>query len=132
MVYELLVIGFATRSGSTPEVVKKKHGKLRPLARLALAAKEDEALRDVILAVADVRNAAAHETISDEELEERFVKVWLTVAGETRWPDSQPVRSAYCRGLFSLIGFELGRWQVGLPPSGHFSGELPVDWSRLV
>lgn len=122
MVYELLVIGFATRSGSTPEVVKKKHGKLRPLARLALAAKEDEALRDVILAVADVRNAAAHETISDEELEERFVKVWLTVAGETRWPDSQPVRSAYCRGLFSLIGFRTRKMAGRFTPERPFLG----------
>lgn len=131
MVYELLVIGFATRTGTTPEQVKKKHGRLKPLARLALTAREDEPLRDVILAIADVRNAAAHEAISDDEIQEQFVEVWSKVSGGTPWPDSLPVRAGYCRALFSLIGFELGRWQVSLQPSGYFSGEQLVDWSRL-
>jgi hypothetical protein len=67
MIYELLVIGLATRTSSTPDVVKKKYGKLKPLARLALTGTDYEALLDVILAVADVRNAAAHETITDAE-----------------------------------------------------------------
>jgi hypothetical protein len=132
MVHELLVIGLATRTGSTPEAVRKKHGKLRPLARLALTATEDGPLRDVILAIAEVRNAAAHETISDDDIQERFIKVWSKVSGGTPWPDSLPLRSSYCRALFSLIGFELGRWQVGLAPSGHFSGEVAVDWRHLV
>ena len=118
-------------ANSTPEAVKKKHGKLKLLARVALTGTEDEPIRDVILAIADVRNAAAHETISDDEIQARFVDVWSKVAGSTAWPDHVVTRSQYCRAFFSLIGFELGRWQVGLEPSGYFSGEQAVDWQRV-
>jgi hypothetical protein len=130
MLHDLLVIGLATRTGSTPEKAKKKHGKLKPLAREVLT-DEFVPLREVILAIADVRNTAAHETISDADFEERFVAVWSMVSGEAAWPDSLVVRSNYCRAFFSLLAFELGRWQVGLSPSGYFSGDQHVDWPRL-
>ncbi len=130
MLHDLLIIGFATRTGSTPERVKKKHGKLKLLTREALTG-QFIPLRDVILAIADVRNTAAHETISDADVEERFVAVWSNVSGGAAWPESLSMRSKYCRAFFSLLAFELGRWQVSLTPSGYFTGEQAVDWQRL-
>ena len=130
LLHELLVIGLATRTNATPEQVKKKHGRLKPLAREALTGNY-EPLRDVILAIADVRNAAAHETISDADFEARFCDVWARVPGGTPWPGSIVARSNYCRAFFSLLAFELGRWQVGLPLSGYLTGEQLVDWERL-
>ncbi len=130
MLHELLVIGLATRTSDTPERVKKKHGRLKPLAREALT-DEYTPLRNVILAAADVRNAAAHETISDSAFEARFVAVWSMVPGGAAWPESLPTRSNYCRAFFSLLEFELSRWQVGLSPSGYLSGEQLVDWERF-
>jgi len=130
MLYDLLVIGLATRTGSTPEKVKKQHGKLKPLARGVLT-DEFIPLRDVILAIADIRNTAAHETISDADFEERLVAVWSMVSGGAAWPASLPLRSSYCRAFFSLLAFELARWQVSLAPSGYFSGDQQVDWSQL-
>jgi hypothetical protein len=130
LLHELLVIGLATRTNGTPEQVKKKHGRLKPLAREALT-DEFAPLGDVILAIADVRNAAAHETITDADFEAEFVKVWSKVSGGAKWPDSVVARSNYCRALFSLLIFELGRWQVQLTPSGYFSGEQHIEWERL-
>jgi hypothetical protein len=130
MVHDLLVIGLATRIGSTPDKVKKKYRRLKLLAREALT-DEYIPLRDVILAAADVRNAAAHETISDDDFEARFVSVWSMIPSGTTWPESVVVRSNYCRAFFSLLEFELGRWQVSLSPSGYFSGVQTVDWDRL-
>lgn len=131
MVHDLLVIGFATRTNSTPEAVRKKHQRLKPLARTALDAADYAPLRDTILAIANVRNAAAHETITDADVTAKFVAVWSRLSGGASWPDSPFERSNYCRALFSLIAFELGRWQVGLPASGYFSGTQAVDWSRF-
>jgi hypothetical protein len=130
MVHDLLVIGLATRIGSTPDKVREKHGNLRPLAREALT-DEYVPLRDAILAIAEVRNAAAHETITDADFETKFVSVWANVSGGTAWPESIVVRSSYYRAFFSLIAFELGRWQVNLGPSGYFSGVQVVDWNRF-
>jgi hypothetical protein len=129
LLHDLLVIGLATRTTTAPEQVKKKHGRLKPLAREALTG-EYAPLRDAILAIADVRNAAAHETITDADFEAKFVQVWSRVAGGTSWPESVFARSNYCRAFFSLLAFELGRWQVGLPLSGYLVGEDVVDWER--
>ncbi|HEV7427158.1 MAG TPA: hypothetical protein VGQ46_12390 [Thermoanaerobaculia bacterium] len=130
MLYDLLVIGLATRIGSTPDKVRKKHGRLKPLAREALT-DEYIPLRDVIFAIADARNAAAHETITDADFEAKFVSVWSMVSGGAAWPESVVVRSSYCRAFFSLLAFDLGRWQVSLSPSGYFSGVQVVDWDRF-
>jgi hypothetical protein len=54
LVHDLVVIGYATRAGSTPEAVRKKHGNLRPLVRTAFSEPQYEPLRDVILGVADI------------------------------------------------------------------------------
>jgi hypothetical protein len=131
LVYELLVIGFATRTAATPEAIKKKHGNLRPLARTALNTSEQQPLCDLICAIAAVRNTAAHEPISDEEFEKRFVTVWSSISCGVTWPESLPVRSSFCRALFSLIAFELGRWQADLPPSGFLTGAQLIDWERM-
>jgi hypothetical protein len=130
MLHDLLAIGLATRTGSTPDEIKEKHGRLKKLAREAVT-DEYIPLRNVILAIADVRNAAAHETIADADFEAKFVAVWSMVAGGAAWPESVVVRSNYCRAFFSLVAFELGRWQVGLSPSGYFSGEQIVDWNHF-
>jgi len=131
LIYELLVIGFATRTASTPEAVRKKHGKLRPLARAALNTPDQQPLCDLICDIAEVRNTAAHEPISDEDFENRFVVVWSRISGGEPWPESLPIRSDYCRALFSLVGFELQRWQADLPPSGFLTGAPKVDWERV-
>lgn len=131
LIYELLVIGFATRTGTTPKAVKRKHGKLRPLARTALNTPDQKPLCNLICGIAEVRNAAAHEPISDEEFEKRFVVVWSGISGGAAWPEPLPDRSTYCRALFSLIAFELGRWQVELPPSGFLTGAQKIDWTRM-
>lgn len=129
LLHDLLVIGLATRTHTSPEQVKKKHGRLKPLAREALTG-DYQPLRDAILAIADVRNAAAHETIADADFEERFVQVWSHVSGGSPWPEPVVTRSNYCRAFFSLLAFELGRWQVGLPLSGYLTGDEIVDWDR--
>jgi hypothetical protein len=131
LIYELLVIGFATRTASTAEVVKKKHRNLRSFARTALNTPDLQPLCDLICAIAKVRNTAAHEPISDEEFEKRFVAVWSGISGGTAWPESLPNRSGYCRALFSLVAFELGRWQVDLPSSGFLTGSQKIGWERM-
>ncbi len=131
LIYELLVIGFATRSATTPEAIKKKHGNLRPLARTALDTPEQQPLCDLICAIAEVCNTAAHDIISDDEFEKRFVLVWSRVSSGAVWPESIFVRSSYCRAFFLVIAFELGRWQVDLPPSGYVTGAQVIDWERI-
>ena len=93
--------------------MRKKHGNLKPLVRGAFTDPAYGPLRDVILSVADIRNAAAHEPITDDDVQQRFASIWATVSPYKPWPDSQVTRSNYCRAFFSLIAFELGRWQVG-------------------
>lgn len=131
LLHDLLVIGLATRTGSTPEAIRKKHGKLRPLARFALTDPQDAPLLNHIVAIAEIRNVAAHEPIADSVIEARFLEVWTPLASGTAWPDSLVTRSKYYRAFFSLLGFELGRWQVALPPSGFLSGDQPIDWARF-
>ena len=131
LLHDLLVIGFATRAESTPDLVRKKHGKLRALARVALPEASHAPLLSVILAVAELRNATAHEPISDADIETRFLEIWLPLAAGADWPDSVVIRSSYYRAMFSLLAFELGRWQVGLGPSGFLSGEHEIDWPGL-
>jgi hypothetical protein len=131
LIYDLLVIGFASRTQSSIEATRKRYGKLRPLAKEALADPTYSTLKELILALAAVRNKAAHEPMSDDDVEKSFVEVWQVIPGDAEWPKELPLRSAYCRATFSLVAFELGRWQVGLPPSGQLSGNPPVDWTRL-
>jgi len=131
LLHDLLVIGFATRTETTPDLVRKKHGKLRALARVALPEASDAPLLSVILAVAELRNATAHEPISDADIEDRFLEIWRPLSAGADWPDSVVIRSNYYRAMFSLLAFELGRWQVGLGPSGFLSGEQEIDWPRL-
>lgn len=100
LLHDLLVIGLATRTDAPPEQLKKKHGRLKPLAREVLTG-DYEPLRDAILAIADVRNAAAHETITDADFEAKFVEVWARVAGGTPWPESLVVGQTTA-GHFSL------------------------------
>lgn len=129
--HDLLAIGFATRTESTPDRVRKKHRQLRALARVALSEARDSLLLSVILAVAKLRNAAAHEPMNDADIESRFLEIWRPLSAGVDWPESVVVRSSYYRGLFSLLAFELGRWQVGLEPSGYLTGEQAIDWPRL-
>jgi hypothetical protein len=131
LLHDLLAIGLATRTACDPEKVKKKHGKLKLLARVALTDAAEAPVLSLILAIADLRNAAAHEPISDSEFEDRFVTIWRPLSGGAEWPESVFTRSNYYRAMFSIIAFELGRWQVGLGPGGFLSGEQQIDWERM-
>jgi hypothetical protein len=114
LIYDLLVVGHATRTGKSTKSVKKKFQRLKPFAGEALAAREMTPIRKLILALADVRNAADHEPLTDDDIREQFIAAFRSVRGNDTPP--QGFDANFARTLFAWIAFEIGRWEIGLPP----------------
>lgn len=116
IVHECVALAAATRSGKSAASFRKQN--LRPLARSVLAANEMKRLLDGIEAVAKLRNAAAHEPATDDQIRVRFldaIDAWKGKAYPYRGQRDREVGLAHA--TFAWIVFELGRWQAGLPPS---------------
>ncbi|HEX6083077.1 MAG TPA: hypothetical protein VF266_01035 [Thermoanaerobaculia bacterium] len=119
LVYDLLVIAAATRWEDSPEKIRKhnKWSKLKLLTKEALSAREMTPLREMILALADVRNVADHEPVTDADIRQRFLDAFARVRRE-RFPaeGDRDREIRFAHALFAWIAFEIGRWQIGLPP----------------
>jgi hypothetical protein len=116
IVHDCVAFAAATRSGGSVKGLRKQN--LRPLARDVLAASEMKRLLDVIEAVAEIRNAASHEPVTDDEIRVRFldaIDAWKGKPYPHRGQREREVGLAHV--TFAWIVFELGRWQIGLPPS---------------
>jgi hypothetical protein len=115
IVHECVVHAAATRSSKSVKSLRKQN--LRPLAHTVLAASEMRRLLAIIEAVAELRNVSAHEPMTDEQIRVQFIDA---VDAWKRKPYSRGDRArevGLAHVTFAWIVFELGRWQVGLPPS---------------
>jgi len=127
---DLLTGVAATRLGVPEDDVRRRFRSFSKLVRKALNRPEEQALRDLILEFARIRNRPAHELEVDEYVAE-FRRLWERLRGDFEWPSDSLTQRDYCESLFALICFEIGHCHVGVPPSPYVTGEQKIDWQRL-